>query len=73
MSLSLTLFISNTFYEKNDLLKIEAISSEDLKEMAEDLNENLVQSPREIIFYDLDEFNIKNYEKNIFKQVISCF
>ncbi len=61
------------FYEKNDLLKIEAISSEDLKEMAEDLNENLVQSPREIIFYDLDEFNIKNYEKNIFKQVISCF
>ncbi|WP_276598392.1 hypothetical protein [Flavobacterium azizsancarii] len=61
------------FYEENDLLKIEAISSEDLKEMAEDLNENLVQPPREIIFYDLDEFNIKNYEKNIFKQVISCF
>lgn len=61
------------FYEENDLLKIEAISSEDLKEMAEELDDNVVQRPREIIFYDLDEFNIKNYEKNIFKQVISCF
>ncbi|KIO52388.1 hypothetical protein IW18_14200 [Flavobacterium hibernum] len=61
------------FYEENDLLKIESISSKDLVEMAEDLDENLVQTPREIIFYDLDEFNIKNYEKNIFKQVVSCF
>ncbi|CAA9199078.1 hypothetical protein FLA105534_02412 [Flavobacterium bizetiae] len=61
------------FYEEDDLLKIEAISAKDLKEMANDLDENLVQAPREIIFYDLDEFNIKNYEKNIFKQVISCF
>ena len=61
------------FYEENDLLKIEAISSKDLVEMAEDLDENLAQTPREIIFYDLDEFNIKNYEKNIFKQVVSCF
>jgi len=64
---------NGVFYEENDLLKIEAISSEDLKEMAEELDDNVVQRPREIIFYDLDEFNIKNYEKNIFKQVISCF
>lgn len=61
------------FYEENDLLKIEAISSEDLIEMAEDLNNNSPQEPNEIIFYDLDEFNLKNYEKNIFKQVVSCF
>lgn len=64
---------NGVFYEENDLLKIEAISSEDLKEMADELDDNVVQRPREIIFYDLDEFNIKNYEKNIFKQVISCF
>ncbi|WP_163398392.1 hypothetical protein [Flavobacterium fluviatile] len=61
------------FYEENDVLKVEAISSEDLIEMAEDLNENSHQKPKEIIFYDLDEFNIKNHEKNIFKQVVSCF
>jgi hypothetical protein len=61
------------FYEENDLLKIEAISPEDLLEMADELDENLAQKPKEIIFYDLDEFNLKNYGKNIFEQVISCF
>jgi hypothetical protein len=64
---------NGVFYEENDKLKIEAISTEDLKEMAQELDENLAQTPNEIIFYDLDEFNIKNYEKNIFKQVVSYF
>jgi len=68
-----SIYKNGVFYEENDLLKIETISSEDLKEMANDLKDNLHQTPREIIFYDLDEFNIKNYEKNIFEQVISCF
>ncbi|AWK03289.1 hypothetical protein HYN56_03255 [Flavobacterium crocinum] len=61
------------FYEENDLLKIEEITPEDLKEMAEDLDENLPEKPNEIIFYDLDEFNLNHYEKNIFEQVISKF
>jgi hypothetical protein len=64
---------NGVFYEENDLLKIEAIAAEDLKQMAEELKEHTVQPPKEIIFYDLDEFNLKNYEKNIFEQVISCF
>ena len=64
---------NGVFYEENDLLKIEEIKAEDLKEMAEDLQDNLVEKPNEIIFYDLDEFNLNNYEKNIFEQVISCF
>ena len=61
------------FYEEGDVLKIEAISAEDLKTMGEELNENVANTPKEIIFYDLDEFNLKNYEKNIFEQVVSCF
>lgn len=64
---------NGVFYEENDLLKIEEIKAEDLKEMAEDLQDNLVEKPNEIIFYDLDEFNLNNYEKNIFKQVVSWF
>ena len=64
---------NGVFYEENDLLKMEAITAEDLKQMAEELSENVAQQPKEIIFYDLDEFNLKNYEKNIFEQVISCF
>ncbi|KFF04852.1 hypothetical protein [Flavobacterium reichenbachii] len=61
------------FYEEKDLLKIEAVSADDLKQIAKELDENLARTPKEIIFYDLDEFNLKNYEKNIFEQVISCF
>lgn len=64
---------NGVYYEENDLLKTETISPEDLKEMAEDLEDNKAQSPKEIIFYDLDEFNLDNYEKNIFKQVVSWF
>ncbi len=64
---------NGVFYEENDLLKIEEIKPEDLKEMAEDLQDHLVEKPNEIIFYDLDEFNLNNYEKNTFKQIISCF
>lgn len=64
---------NGTFYKKGDRLKIEAISENDLKEMAADLSENTATQPKEIIFYDLDEFNLKNYEKTIFEQVVSCF
>ena len=62
-----------SFYRQNDILKVEIISKDDLLEMASDLEKNTAQYPKEIIFYDLDEFNLKNYEKNIFKQVLSCF
>jgi hypothetical protein len=68
-----SIYRKGTFYKKGDILKIEAVSGADLKEMAHDLKENSVVNPKEIIFYDLDELNIKNYEKTIFKQVVSCF
>ena len=61
------------FYKENDQLKIESISKNDLLEMANDLEENTKQNPKEIIFYDLDEFNLKNYEEGLFKKVIDCF
>lgn len=61
------------FYKENDVLKLESISQGNLLEMAKDLNSNLKQIPKEIIFYDLDEINIKNYEKDIFQQVITRF
>ena len=62
-----------TFYKTNDLIKFETISSGNLLEMANHLQENTNAFPEEIIFYDLDEFNLKNYEKNIFTQVINRF
>lgn len=64
---------NGTFYKKGDVLKLEGITEKDLLEMANDLEENAATMPAEIIFYDLDEFNIKNYEKNIFEQVVARF
>ena len=64
---------NSIFYNKGDVIKIEAISAADLKEMAEDLSENAADVPKEIIFYDLDEINIRNYDKNIFKKITAYF
>ncbi len=64
---------NGTFYKKGDKLKLEEISQNDLLEMTNDLEEHTATRPSEIIFYDLDEFNIKNYEKDLFKQIISRF
>jgi hypothetical protein len=66
-------FKDGIYYKENDLLKPETITSNDLLEMANDLEENTIQNPKEIIFYDLDEFNIKNYEEDFFKKIIDCF
>lgn len=64
---------NGTFYKKGDVLKLERITENDLLEMANDLEENSATLPSEIIFYDLDEFNIKNYEKDLFEQIIARF
>lgn len=64
---------NGTFYKKGDMLKLEVIVENDLLEMADDLEENSTTMPAEIIFYDLDEFNIKNYEKDLFEQIIARF
>lgn len=66
-------FLNGIFYKENDQIKIEKITEDDLLEMANDLEVNTTKNPKEIIFYDLDEFNFKNYENDIFKKIINCF
>lgn len=66
-------FKDGVYYKEKDLLKIETITSIRLLEMATDLEENTVQNPKEIIFYDLDELNIKNYDTALFEKIIDCF
>lgn len=63
------------FFEKGDEVKIESVSANDLKEMGHDLKENLHNTPNEIIFYDLDAFNLKNYNdgKNFFQKICGLF
>ncbi|MGL3000869.1 hypothetical protein [Flavobacterium sp. RSSB_23] len=64
---------NGVFYQENDVLKLESIASSDLLEMASDLKENTKESPNEILFYDLDQFNFNSYEKSIFEQFIAVF
>lgn len=62
-----------SFYHKNDLLKMEAITQDELLEMADDLSNNLKQTPQEIIFYDLDQFNTQQYENKLFEKITHQF
>lgn len=68
-----SLFKDGVFYKEHDQLKIESISENDLLEMADNIKENTTQYPKEIIFYDLDEFNFKKYDTALFKKIIACF
>ncbi len=64
-----------TYFKEGDVVKIEAITKEDLLEMATDLAHELPQPPKEIIFYDLDttNLNIYQYDDQLFKEIISRF
>lgn len=59
--------------KKDDVLKYETISKEQLIEAAELLQKNLKRENRKIVFYDLDENNINNYEKETFEKVVAGF
>ncbi len=64
------------YFKEGDQLKIESISKDYLENMADELRDNLANRPDEIIFYDLDDFNIapyNNMEQNIFKKVAAWF
>lgn len=52
---------AGTFFKKGDVVKIESVATSDLTEMCDDLQENLSTSPREIIFFDLDDNNIREH------------
>jgi hypothetical protein len=66
-------FQNGVFYKENDQLKIENVSGDDLIQMSNDINSNTTEKPREIIFYDLDEFNLVRYDTALFKKVIDCY
>lgn len=67
------LIVAGKYIGKGDVLRLEELSSEELINAATLLNENLLKEKRQVVFYDLDDYNIKNYEKDIFKKVANCF
>ena len=61
------------YFKENDRIKIEFVSFNHLKEMANDLSHMMRKKPRNIIFYDLDSTNLKNYDDENFKKIINYF
>ena len=62
------------FFKKGDVIKVESISKDNLKQMINQLSENCASTPEEIIYYDLDENNLKQYtDESFFKKCNSWF
>lgn len=63
------------YFKENDIVKIENISKENLKSMMGQLSQNMKEQPKEIIYYDLDEINLKQYgdDSSFFKKCNSWF
>lgn len=66
-------YFHGTHYQKGDRIKMESVSPDQLTEMAEDLSESMKKQPQEVIFYDLDEFNLNRYETDIFSETTGIF
>ena len=64
---------SGYYYKADDTLKLELIKSTDLMKIANQLKRELKYPPTEIIFYDLDDFNLQQYDKKIFQEVCNNF
>lgn len=64
-----------TYFRQGDQVKMETVSKADLKKMVSNIKKNLKTVPKEIIYYDLDSINLKNYsnEKEFYKKVNSGF
>ncbi len=54
-------------FQKNDVIKIEEVSENDLKNSIKEIKENYKTKPKTLILYDLKESNINAYENDLFK------
>lgn len=59
-------------FQQGDVLKVESISANQLKEMIADLYQSSGKCPSEIILYDLNSKNINYYDQEIFKELVRC-
>jgi len=63
------------YFKRGDQVKIESIAADDLRMMAADLAGELPHHPKEIIFYDLDAFNLNHYahDQPILEEICHIF
>ncbi|MBN9298199.1 MAG: hypothetical protein J0I41_14390 [Filimonas sp.] len=62
-------FKGGYYFQQGDEIKIEHIREDDLKEMCSDIIANPLYPVHRVIFYDLDESNIQQYDQKIFQAI----
>lgn len=60
------------YFKVGDEVKVESTSDQQLREMITDLRKASGKCPQEIILYDLNTKNIVFYEKETFKELVTC-
>lgn len=63
-------FKSGYYFRAGDGLKIESVPPGDLLEMIRSVNRYSNHRIRNLIFYDLDQENLLQYDKNVFKEIL---
>ena len=62
-------FKGGYYFKQGDEVKIESISRSNLRQMVKEIAQNLKVHPQNLIFYDLDSVNIKQYEVEIYQKL----
>lgn len=65
-------FRKGFYFKKGDQIKREFVSGEQLLDIAKSLSKSM-RKPAELIFYDLDSVNLKQYDTKIFQEISNCF
>ena len=65
---------SGFFFKKGDRIKIESVSTIDIEKMIGDLSDHVKTPPKEIIFFDLDDNNVDEYNYGpVFQKMCNTF
>jgi hypothetical protein len=65
-------FRNGSYFRKGDKIKQEFVTGEQLLDIAKGLDK-CMKKPAELIFYDLDSVNLKQYDKQIFEKISNSF
>jgi hypothetical protein len=63
-------FLHGYYFQVNDVIKLESISSDDLLGIVSDVNRHTNHRIRDLIFFDLDSQNLRQYDKHLFTEVL---
>ncbi len=63
-------FLHGYYFQANDVIKLESVSSTDLLEIVSEVNRHTNHRIRNLFFFDLDSQNLRQYDKDLFKEIL---